>query len=114
MTDAHSWRDFDWPLLIGAVLIASLGVIEVFSATRNTPGQEAHLRQILWILMGVVLMWAVSSVDYHWLVSQTPAFYAATVVGLLGVLMFGPVINGARRWLPIPGLTICKCLSSPK
>ncbi len=105
MTEGHSWRDFDWPLLIGAILIASLGVIEVYSATRNTPWQEAHLRQILWIIMGVGLLWLVSSVDYHWLVSQTPAFYAVTVAGLLGVLMFGPVINGARRWLPIPGLT---------
>ncbi len=105
MTEGHSWRDFDWPLLIGAVLIASLGVIEVYSATRNTPWNDSHLKQILWIIIGVALMWVISSFDYHWLVSQAPAIYAAMVAGLIAVLLFAPVINGARRWLPIPGLT---------
>lgn len=104
MTVQHSWRDADWPMILVALTIASVGVGEIYSATRSTAWQDAYLRQALWIGLGLVLLWACSKVDYHWLVEQVPAFYLLAVVGLIGVLLFGPTINGSRRWLPIPGL----------
>lgn len=104
MTEQYTWRDFDWLLILLASVIAAIGVAEIYSATRNTPWHDAHLRQIVWIGLGLVLIWLVSTVDYHWLVEQAPTFYLLTLLGLVGVLLFGPVINGAQRWLPIPGV----------
>ena len=104
MSERFSWRDFDWPLLIATMVIACLGALEVYSATRNTPLQDVYLRQIHWLGNGLVLLWIASSIDYHWLVQQTPTLYVATLAGLVAVLMFAPVINGARRWLPLPGI----------
>jgi rod shape determining protein RodA len=103
LNERFSWRDFDWPLLTAMMVIAGLGVLEVYSATRSTPLQDVYLRQILWIGIGLLLLWIVSSIDYHWLVQQTPTFYVLTLAGLVAVLLFAPVINGARRWLPLPG-----------
>lgn len=104
MNERFSWRDFDWPLLTAMMVIAGLGVLEVYSATRNTPLDDLHLRQLLWIGFGLLLLWIASSIDYHWLVQQSPTLYVLTLVGLVAVLLFAPVINGSRRWLPIPGL----------
>ncbi|MBI1355224.1 MAG: rod shape-determining protein RodA [Acidobacteria bacterium] len=101
---ASSWRDFDWLLLLLTLAIATLGVLEIYSATRATAWQDAHLRQMIWITLGLGAFWFASSVDYRWLVGQAPVFYVAAVTGLAAVLLFAPYVNGSRRWLPLPGL----------
>ncbi len=104
MTQERTWRDFDWPLLALALTIATLGVVEIYSATRNTPWQDAYVWQAVWVVAGLGLLWLCSTVDYHWLVEQSPAFFVVSVAGLLLVGVFGPVINGSQRWLALPGL----------
>jgi rod shape determining protein RodA len=88
---------------MAVLVIAGLGVLEVYSATRTTAFEDLYLQQLLWVVLGFVLLWIASSIDYHWLVQQTPTLYLITLAGLVAVLMFAPVINGAQRWLPIPG-----------
>ena len=82
--------------------IATLGVVEIYSATRNTVWEGAHLKQLLWIGLGLILLWTVSRIDYKTLVDQAPVFYAIAVVLLVGVELFGSTFGGAKRWLPLP------------
>ena len=103
MTGQNSARDFDWVLIGLALAISALGVIEIHSATQNTAWQDAHLRQMAWVVIGLVLMWMVSTVDYNWWVEHVPAFYVACRVVLLVVAVFGHIGGGARRWLLLPG-----------
>src|SRR5947209_3694223 len=51
-----SFRDFDWLLLGFVLLICGIGVTEIYSATLHTKFAGAHIKQIYWILGGVVLM----------------------------------------------------------
>ena len=104
MTERYSWRDFDWTLLGLALTLGALGVLEIYSATRNTPWQDAHLRQTIWLAAGLGVFWLSSRIDYRWLVEQAPVLYALSAVGLTAVLILAPTINGAKRWLPIPGM----------
>lgn len=99
----HSARDFDWVLLGITMAITILGLVEIYSATRNTPWQEAHLKQIMWIGLGLALLWIFSAIDYNILIHHAPAFYAIAVALLLLILVIGTVVGGARRWLPMPG-----------
>ena len=99
----HSARDFDWVLLGFTMAITILGLLEIYSATRNTPWQEAHLKQIVWVSLGLVLLWVFSAIDYNILVHHAPAFYAIAVALLLLIMVLGQVAGGARRWLPMPG-----------
>ena len=74
-----SFRDFDWTLLVFVLLICSLGVLEIYSSTfgtkfANSGGTPLYMKQIYWILGGVVLMFLVSMINYqvllensHWL-----------------------------------------------
>ena len=103
MTGQHSARDFDWVLIGLALAISVLGVIEIYSATQNTEWHNAHLRQMMWVAIGLLLMWMVSTVDYNWWVEHVPAFYVVSLVLLLVVAIFGHIGGGARRWLLLPG-----------
>jgi rod shape determining protein RodA len=100
----RSIRDFDWPLLAITLIISALGVVQIYSATHGTKFQDAWWKQIVWIALGLGLMWAVASIDYHTLLGQVGFFYVGTVVAL-GVTVFaGTKIFGSRRWISIAGV----------
>src|ERR1700720_1510742 len=65
MARYRSFRDFDWPLLAVALVICALGVLQIYSATHDTRWQDAWWKQIIWIAVGMGLMWIASSIDYH-------------------------------------------------
>ena len=98
-----SFRDFDWLLLTFVLIICSLGVLEIYSTTYGTKFAGAHIRQIYWILGGLVVMLAVSLVNYQVLLENANWFYIASVVSLLAVALFGKKYLGARRWIQLPG-----------
>jgi len=98
-----SFRDFDWVLLMFVVLICLLGVVEIYSTTYETKYAGAHLKQLYWILGGVVLMFVVSLLNYQILLENAHWFYLAAIVSLLLVAVFGKRYLGARRWILLPG-----------
>ena len=103
MSGQYSARDFDWTLIGLSLTISVLGLVEIYSATLNTQYQEACARQVVWIVIGLALMWMVSTVDYNWWVEHVPAFYIVACGLLVAVAVFGYVGGGARRWLALPG-----------
>ncbi|MBI4463700.1 MAG: rod shape-determining protein RodA [Acidobacteria bacterium] len=106
MTKQVSLRDFDW-LLVGIVLLISiLGVVQIYSTTANTKFAGAHWKQIYWVLLGLGLLLAVSWVDYHDLLNHLPWLYLLMLGLLVGVLVAGPEIAGARRWFRVGGISI--------
>src|SRR5438309_3807509 len=98
-----SFRDFDWLLLGFVLLICGIGVTEIYSATLHTKFAGAHIKQIYWILGGVVVMFAVSLVNYQAMLEQVHWMYIASIASLVAVLVFGQKYLGARRWIKIGG-----------
>jgi rod shape determining protein RodA len=103
MTSHHTVRDLDWPLLTITLLICGLGILQIFSATRQTVWEDAWWKQMMWIAGGLLLMWIVAQIDYHTLIGQAFPFYFISVAGLVLVLMIGRTAFGARRWIELPG-----------
>lgn len=103
MKSNYTLRDFDWTLLGLAMAIATLGVLEIYSATSNTSWQGTHLKQILWLVFGLGCFWFFSVSDYKSIVYHTTMFYIIVVVLLLLVLVLGLVLGGGRRWFLLPG-----------
>jgi len=99
------FRDFDWVLLTFVLIICALGIIEIYSATRNTKFDDANLqiKQIYWILAGIVIMFIVSLVNYQVLLDNVHWMYGAAIVSLLAVMIFGRRYLGAKRWIAMPG-----------
>jgi rod shape determining protein RodA len=98
-----SFRDFDWPLLAFVLLICAIGVTEIYSATLHTKFEGAHIKQVYWIIGGVISMFLVSLINYQAMLEQVHWMYIASVASLVSVLVFGQKYLGARRWIKMPG-----------
>ena len=98
-----SFRDFDWTLVIFVVIICTLGVVEIHSATMHTKFAGVDRKQVYWIIGGLVGMFAVSLLNYHALIERVHWMYIAAIASLMAVLIFGQKYLGARRWIKLPG-----------
>ncbi len=105
MARYRSLRDLDWPLLAITLVICALGVLQIYSTTHDTKTwHDAWWKQVLWVTIGVGLMWVVTSVDYHTLLAQTPLIYGVSIAGLLATTVVGKLVFNSRRWIRIPVL----------
>src|SRR5580704_16670253 len=103
MNDAPGTRDYDWWLLAILAAICALGVIEIYSATHGSSLAGMQNKQLRWLLIGFVLMFALSRLDYHLILDQAFSLYLIGVIALIAVLAFGHTRFGAKRWLPVLG-----------
>ena len=97
------FHDFDWPLLGFVLLICAIGVTEIYSATLHTKFEGAHIKQVYWVIGGVISMFLVSLINYQAMLEQVHWMYIASVASLVSVLVFGQKYLGARRWIKMPG-----------
>jgi rod shape determining protein RodA len=98
-----SFRDFDWLLFIFVMLLCSLGVMEIRSATEHTKFAGAHIRQLYWITAGIVGMFLMSFINYQKLLDAVHWMYIVSIASLMTVIIFGQKYLGARRWIKMPG-----------
>jgi rod shape determining protein RodA len=101
LTRYVSFRDFDWVLLGFVLLICGLGVMQIYSASSATKFAGVHMKQVYWIMAGVMVMFIVSLINYHAVLENVHWLYLASVLSLVGVLLFGVKIFGARRWIDL-------------
>ncbi|MGQ0519584.1 MAG: rod shape-determining protein RodA [Actinomycetota bacterium] len=106
---AAPWRHVDVTLLGAVLAIAALGVLMVYSASRNLGADEAYFlrRQAVFTLMGIGVMALVATVDYRLFRDFAPLIYAVCVAGLLLVLSpLGSNRRGAQAWFQIAGFQL--------
>ena len=96
-------RDLDWTLLVISLVICGVGVLQIYSATRDTVWQGAWWKQIVYIAAGLVLMWLTVAIDYHTLMNHVLPMYILLVISLVVVLFIGRSAYGGRRWISVAG-----------
>ena len=101
--DARGIRDYDWWLLAIVAAICAIGVVEIYSATHGSVLVGMHIKQMRWLIIGCVLMFALSRLDYHVIMEQAPWLYIVGIAALLAVLLVGHRRFGAQRWIPFMG-----------
>src|SRR6185312_990834 len=94
-----SFRDFDWTLLTLVGLLSLISVIEIHSATMHTKFHGFGSKQVGFLAVGFILMFAISAIDYHKLVEISPWAYAVGIFALVAVKLVGTSINGGKRWI---------------
>jgi len=105
MRERAGIREYDWWLLAIVGAICMLGVVEIYSATRNSgaPGMPMYVKQLCWLGIGVICMLIISRANYHRILEQSPILYLIALAALVGVLVAGETHLGAKRWLPLLG-----------
>jgi rod shape determining protein RodA len=87
-----------------------MGTLLVYAATRNWYAAngldpEYYLkRHILNILIGSLLAWGTTVIDYRLIRAYTPLLWIFGVIGLTAVLIpgIGAEVNGSRAWIGLP------------
>jgi len=99
---------FDYALAIGTLFVAALGVLMVYSATKDNAslvGDDPTFfmkRQAAYVVVGAVVMGALAVIDYHWLEHASAVIYVLLILGLLAVFaVHSPAVLGATRWIQV-------------
>ncbi len=92
---------FDWPLFIGAVLIALLGVVNLYSATSvySSAIAERYISQLYWLLGAGVVGAVICAFDYRHVERYGYIIYAVGVFALIIVLVLARDVRGSSRWI---------------
>jgi rod shape determining protein RodA len=96
----------DWTLLFAILLLATIGCLMVYSATRAELGGRKLMLQLVWVALGLVVLASVTVVDYSRLVNLAVPFLGFCVFLLVVVLFTGHLVKGAVRWIPLGPLNI--------
>ena len=97
----------DYTLLITVLLLLSLGLIMVLSASSPTALSEGRssyayfIRQALFAGIGIVAMIVISKIDYRIYKKFYLIAYIASILLLIAVMVIGKEANGAKRWIYI-------------
>ncbi|CAB4535176.1 MAG: rod shape-determining protein RodA [Actinobacteria bacterium] len=107
----ESISGYDRWLNISVGLMLLIGTLLVYAATKQwfaSQGLDPQYylkRHILNMIIGGLLAYGTTLIDYRLIRAYTPFVYIAGLVGLLAVLItpFGSEVNGARSWISFPG-----------
>jgi len=98
--DRRLLQNFDWTLLGLVSILATLGLVNLFSATHQAEGISGELsRQLIAFGVGVCVAVVVTVIDYrHYERLALPVY--AVAIGLLALtLVIAPVTRGSQSWL---------------
>jgi rod shape determining protein RodA len=90
----------NWTLVLLVIGLSLFGIYAIYSATwfREAPFWK---NQILWISIGLPVMFVAALVDYRWLRWGALPFYLLSLVLLLAVRFIGTERFGSERWIDL-------------
>jgi rod shape determining protein RodA len=90
-------RRIDSVLFATAMAIVGVGLVTLYSAADQSMARLSG--QLANLAVALLLMWLVANVPPQTLARAAVPLYVLAVVLLVGVALFGVVVNGSRRWL---------------
>ena len=90
-------RRIDSMLFGCALAIVGVGLVTLFSAADQSVARMTT--QAMSLAFAIVLMWTFANIPPQTLARGAVPLYVVAVAMLLGVALFGIVVNGSRRWL---------------
>ena len=102
---------FDLTLNLAVAALLAIGTLLVYAATRewfrsNNLDPEYYLkRHILNILIGALLAYGTTLIDYRLLRAYAPILWIISIIGLIAVFVpgIGEEVNNSNAWISLPG-----------
>jgi len=82
-----------------AMMLVGVGLVTLFSAADQSIARVTN--QVMSLGFALVLMWIVANIPPQTLSRVAVPLYVIGVLLLVGVAVFGIVVNGSRRWLSL-------------
>lgn len=106
----HSIAYFDYSLLAILICLICFGLVMLYSTSsysammkQNGDSLFYFKRQVPFCIVGLIGMWIVSRIDYHWYFERSKFFYFISIFMMFLVKTpLGKEVNGAKRWIKLP------------
>jgi rod shape determining protein RodA len=106
----RQWRlRLDPLLLLASLGLVACSLIVLKGATKDDiPSDPTYFvkRQGIYAVIGLILMYGVSRLDYSRLRELRYPIYAVLNISLVGVLALAAATRGAKSWIPLPGFNL--------
>jgi rod shape determining protein RodA len=94
-------KHFDFGIIFVTVLIVLFGVLNIYNASVSKLGFYYAKLQLLWLLVGLVVLYVMVMVDYTILSNYASLVYWAGVLLLLYNDLTSKAVKGASAWIAI-------------
>ena len=97
---------FDFRTALVTIALVAVGLISLYSATYDAGASAMFTSQIVFALLGLVVMLGVAFVPDRWVqIAAWPA-YGLSILLLLAVMVIGTEVNGAKSWIILGPISI--------
>jgi len=103
------FKKLDWTLIIIVFLLIGIGLVSIYSSSFGRDNFLNFKKQIIFILIGFLLMLLISFFDWRILRADPYlilVLYFLSVISLLGIFFFAPEIRGIRGWYKIGPISL--------
>ncbi|WP_020402534.1 rod shape-determining protein RodA [Gracilimonas tropica] len=104
----NNLRELSWSVIFTWVLLATMGLIAIYSATQGPVSQflpeyiqNNFYKQVGWVAVSVFIMIGILIVPPRNFVQLSYVFYAFGIILMILTLLFGREVNGAKSWIGI-------------
>ena len=106
LMDRRLLAHFNWALLFFVLLLAGLGILNLYSAgslrlDQGLTTARYYQKQIYWLILGLTAIPFIVFFDYRYLKEIIWPLYGATIALLGYVLFFGATVSGSTRWIDL-------------
>lgn len=108
--DRRLAKNFNWSLLLTALVITFIGLLSIYSANYTETGSNILSlvyvkKQLIWLIVSLFIMVVFFLFDYSLLEEYAIHIYIINFLLLLAVMIVGKKSLGAQRWLSIGGFS---------
>lgn len=94
-------KELDIWIIFIAIIIVFFGAINIYSATRLKTGTSYLKLQMVWLLIGLAVMYFIILFDYSIIMNYATLIYWSSIAFLIANDTLGKVTNGARSWIAL-------------
>lgn len=99
MFERRLYYHIDWLLIAAVFALCAIGLAMIYSTTGGPT--RVYWTQVYAVGLGTLAMAVCLAIDYRSLADKSHWLYLAIIVALVGVLFFGAVRGGSRRWIDL-------------
>ncbi|MDO8435445.1 MAG: rod shape-determining protein RodA [bacterium] len=98
-------RAYDWILFGSVLFLVTIGVLLQYGLSLGQEGATLSFfwRQLVFAILGVLIVFIASVFDYRGLRTWTPWLYLGALGLLITVLIIGATLRGVKGWIPLFG-----------
>ena len=109
-TKKSIFTNVDWPIVGIYLLLVLMGWLNIYATLYNEDSSlfdftQRHGKQLMWIGISIVVFLVITLVDSRLFETLAYVFYGIGMLLLIGVLVGGNEIKGARSWFVIGGIS---------